>query len=142
MLSNFPQLPLVPMPLHTLAMSNKQYLLSFRGQSMLCVGIVLDLLLEVLIIHSLPHRILTQGVSIRMPHSRSVDYLEAVVLEQVNPPTSSSMRIGHSRQPFERLMVRPQREVGSMQVLSEVQDFPDQSIAFPFHGVKLLLCHR
>jgi hypothetical protein len=108
---------------------------------MLCVGIILDLLLEVLIIHSSPHQIPTQGISIRMPHSLSVDYLETVVLEQVNPPTPSSMRIKHSRQPFERLMVRPQHEVGSMQVLSEVQDPPDQSIAFPFHGVKLLLSH-
>jgi hypothetical protein len=74
---------------------------------MLCVGIILDFLLEVLIIHSLPHRIPTQGISIRMPHSRSVDYFEVVVLEQVNPSTFFSMRIGHNHQPFEQLMVRP-----------------------------------
>ncbi len=39
-------------------------------------------------------------------------------------------------------MVRPQGEMGSMQVLPEMQDPPNQSITFPFHGVKLPLCQR
>jgi hypothetical protein len=80
MLGDFPQLPPVSMPFHMLATSNRQYLLSCLGQSMLCVWIILNFLMEILIIHSLPHRIPTQGIRIRMPHSWSVDYFEAVVL--------------------------------------------------------------
>jgi hypothetical protein len=76
-----------------LTMPNRQYLLSRLGHSMLCVRIILDLLMEILIIHSLPHWIPTQGISIRMPHSWPVDYLEVVVLQQVNPSTPSSMCI-------------------------------------------------
>jgi hypothetical protein len=93
MLSMFPQLPFVPTPLHMLAMPNRQYLLSHLDHSMLCVWIILDFLMEILIIHSLPHWIPTQGISIRMPHSWSVDYLEAIVLQQVNPFAPSSMCI-------------------------------------------------
>jgi hypothetical protein len=59
--------------------------------------IILDLPLEILIIHSLPHRIPAKSVSIRMPHAWPVDDLKAVVLQQVNPSASPSMRIGYSR---------------------------------------------
>jgi hypothetical protein len=72
MFSVFPQLPPVPTP---------------------SPWIILDFLMEILIIHSLPHWIPTQGISIRMPHSWSMDYLEVVVLQQVNPSTPSSMGI-------------------------------------------------
>jgi hypothetical protein len=76
-----------------LTMPKRQYLLSHLGHSMLCVRIILDFLMKILIIHSLPYWISTQGISIRMLHSWSVDYLEAVVLQQVNPSTPSSMGI-------------------------------------------------
>jgi hypothetical protein len=69
MLSMFPQLPLVPTPLDMLTMPNRRYLLNRLGHSMLCAWITLDFLMEILIIHSLPYWILTQGISIRMPHS-------------------------------------------------------------------------
>jgi hypothetical protein len=80
LLNMFPQLPPVPTPLHMLAMLNRQHLLSCLGHSMLRVRIILDFLMEILIIHSLPHWIPTQGISIRMPHSWSVDYFEVVVM--------------------------------------------------------------
>jgi hypothetical protein len=111
MLNMSPELPPVPTPFHMLAKPNRQYLLSRLGHSMLCVWIVLDFVMEILIIHSRPHRISTQCISIRMSHPRSVDYFEAIVLQHVNPSTPSSMRIRHSCQPFEWLMVRPQCEM-------------------------------
>jgi hypothetical protein len=120
MFSKSPQMPPVPKPLQMLAMSNGQYFLNCLGHFMLCVRIILDFLMEIFIIHSLSHRIPTQGISICMPHSWSVDYLKAEVLQHINPPTPPSMRIRHSRQPFEWLMVRPQREVSSVQVLLEM----------------------
>jgi hypothetical protein len=55
--------------------------------------IILDLLMKILIIHSSPYWVPAQGINIRMPHPWSVDYLEAVVLQQVNPSTPLSMRI-------------------------------------------------
>jgi hypothetical protein len=55
--------------------------------------IILDLLMKILIIHSSPYWVPVQGINIRMPHPWSVDYLEAVVLQQVNPSTPLSMRI-------------------------------------------------
>jgi hypothetical protein len=93
MLSKSPQLPPGPKPFQMLAMPNSQYLLSCLSHVILCVWIILDFLVEIFIIHSLSHRIPTQGISIRMPHSWSVDYLKAEVLQQINPPPSPSMRV-------------------------------------------------
>jgi hypothetical protein len=53
----------------------------------------LDFLVKIFIIHSLSHRIPTQGISICMLHSWSVDYLKVEVLQQINPPPSPSMRV-------------------------------------------------
>jgi len=80
MLSKSPQLPPGPKPFLMLTMSNSQYLLSCLGHVILRVWIILDFLVEIFIIHSLSHRIPTQGISICMPHSWSVDYLKAGVL--------------------------------------------------------------
>jgi len=93
MLSKYPQLLPGPKPFQMLAMLNSQYLLSYLGHVMLRVWIILDFLVEIFIIHSLSHRIPTQGISICMPHSRSVDYLKVEVLQQINPPSSPSMRV-------------------------------------------------
>jgi hypothetical protein len=41
--------------------------------------------MEVIIIRNLSHRISTQGFSIRMPHTWSVYYLEAEVLQHIDP---------------------------------------------------------
>jgi hypothetical protein len=57
------------------------------------VWIILYFLQEIFIVHSLPHRISTQGISIRVPCSWSVDYLKTVVLQQINPFAPSPMRI-------------------------------------------------
>ncbi len=46
------------------------------------------------------------------------------------------MCIGHGRQPFKRLVVRPQREMSFVQVLPEMQNPPNQCITLSFHGVE------
>jgi hypothetical protein len=61
--------------------------------SILYVQIILDFLTEVIIIRSLSHRIPTQGISIRMPHTWSVYYLEAEVLQHIDPFAPPSMRV-------------------------------------------------
>jgi hypothetical protein len=60
---------------------------------MLRVGIILDLLMKILVIHSSPYWVPAQGINIHMPHPWLVDYFEVVVLQQVNPSTPPSMRI-------------------------------------------------
>jgi hypothetical protein len=64
-----------------LIMPNRQHLLGHLSVSMLGVQLILDFLLEILIIHSSPYWISTQGISIRMPHSWSMNYFEVVVLQ-------------------------------------------------------------
>jgi hypothetical protein len=49
--------------------------------------------MKVIIILSRSHRISTQGISIRMPHTWSVYYLEAEVLQHIDPSTPPSMRV-------------------------------------------------
>jgi len=53
----------------------------------------LDFLTEVIVIRSLSHRISAQGISIRMSHTWPVDYLEAEVLQHINPSAPPAMRI-------------------------------------------------
>jgi hypothetical protein len=67
--------------------------LNCSGWSILYVQIILDFLAEVIVISSLSHRISAQGISIRMPHTWLVHYLEAEVLQHINPSAPPAMRV-------------------------------------------------
>jgi len=111
------------------------------GGSTPYVRIILDFLIEIIIIHNLSHWISAQGVSISMSHTWPVYYLEAEVLQHVNPPSPSPMCVRYCRQPFKGLVVRSQSEMCAVQILHEVQDSPYQCITLPFHGVEFPLSH-
>jgi hypothetical protein len=67
--------------------------LSCVGWFILYVRIILNFLTEVIIIRSLSHRILAQGISIRMSHTWPVHYLEVEVLQHINPSAPPAMRV-------------------------------------------------
>jgi hypothetical protein len=67
--------------------------LNCLGWFILYIRIILEFLTEVIIIRSLSHRISAQGISIRMPHTRSVYYLEAEVLQHIDPSAPPAMRV-------------------------------------------------
>jgi len=79
-LNKSPQLPPKSKPIQILAISNSQNSLSCLDHSILYVRIILDLLAKVIIIYGLSHRISTQSIGIRMPHTWSVHNLEVEVL--------------------------------------------------------------
>jgi hypothetical protein len=51
----------------------------------------LDFSTEIVIIRSLSHRISAQRICIRMFQPWPVHYLEAEILQHINPPTSPAM---------------------------------------------------
>jgi hypothetical protein len=141
MLGESSYLPPDSQPLRILTILDSKHSRSVVGGSTPYVRVILDFLIEIIIIHSLSHWISTQGISIRMSYTWLVDYLEVEVLQHVDPPSLSSMRVKYCRQPFKWLVVRSQSEMCAVQILPEVQDSPYQCITLPFHGVEFPLSH-
>jgi len=54
---------------------------------------ILDFFTEIVIIRGLPHWISAQSIYIRMLQAWSVQYLEAEILQHIDPPTSPAMCI-------------------------------------------------
>jgi hypothetical protein len=73
-------LPLGSTPHQMPIMLHSQHLLNYLELSTPSVWIILYLLLEIFVVQSLPHQISTQGISLRMPCSWSVDDLKTIVL--------------------------------------------------------------
>jgi hypothetical protein len=113
-------LPPDSQPLRILTILDSKHSRSVVGGSTPHVRVILDFLIEIIIIHSLSHWISTQSVSIRMSYTWPVDYLEAEVLQHVNPPSPSSMCVIYYRQPFKWLVVHSQSEMCAVQILPEV----------------------